>query len=88
MANSDPLSELEAHVQRAFSRAFPGTVIDEDSDFFDLGGESIKAVQIAAAMEGTLGVPVHPSALIQNPTVADFAQALNAARALSDARKS
>ncbi|WP_425097928.1 acyl carrier protein [Tropicibacter sp. S64] len=88
MTDSDPWSDVDGLVRETFAKAFPGEDITEDSDFFDLGGESIKAVEISAAMEQALGVPVHPSALILHPTVKDFVQALKTGRELRDTENS
>jgi acyl carrier protein len=55
-------------VARAFSLAFPGEEITPDSNFFTLGGDSLKAVEICLAIEDHTQTDVHPSVLLYNPT--------------------
>jgi len=46
------------------------------ADFYELGGNSLLAIRIVAAVENALGTIVPLSALIQNPTVAGLASAI------------
>lgn len=88
MTLSDPERDIGERVLAAFANAFPDEDITPESDFFDLGGDSLKAVAITAALSEALGRSVHPSALIMNPTVAGLSQTLWAGRADRDDRKS
>ena len=55
-------------------------VRDEDN-FFDLGGNSLLAVQIAARVTGSLGVDVEPADVLLADTFADLVAQLREARA-------
>ena len=59
---------LAHNVARAFSLAFPGVEITYDSNFFALGGDSLKAVEICLAIKEHTQTEVHPSVLLYNPT--------------------
>ncbi|HXY93367.1 MAG TPA: AMP-binding protein, partial [Acidimicrobiia bacterium] len=63
-----------------------GTVlaVDEvglDDDFFDLGGDSLAAVELMAAIDEQFGVDLPPSAILDAPTVAQLAPLLTRRRA-------
>jgi amino acid adenylation domain-containing protein len=47
-----------------------------DDDFFDLGGDSLRAVQLAARISGALGTDVSVKLIVAHPTVAGQASAL------------
>ncbi|WP_217143030.1 L-histidine N(alpha)-methyltransferase [Streptomyces sp. AC627_RSS907] len=51
--------------------------IRPDADFADLGVDSIMIAQLLAALERDLGVVAEPSALLENPTIAQLAAALD-----------
>ncbi|MFF7240917.1 SDR family NAD(P)-dependent oxidoreductase [Streptomyces collinus] len=51
--------------------------IRPDADFADLGVDSIMIVQLLAALERDLGLVAEPSALLENPTIAQLAAALD-----------
>ena len=51
-----------------FSRAFDGAIVQPDSDFFDLGGDSLHAVAVVSMIESELGQRVAIGELIASPT--------------------
>ncbi|RPK79151.1 Polyketide synthase PksM [Streptomyces sp. ADI98-12] len=53
------------------------TQIRPDADFADLGVDSIMIAQLLAALERDLGVVAEPSALLENPTIAQLSAALD-----------
>ncbi|WP_299628853.1 acyl carrier protein [uncultured Tateyamaria sp.] len=73
MSTSDHV--LQA-VIRAFRRAFPDAHISGQSDFFDLGGDSLALISLCTDLEGELRIDVAPASLLYHPTVEDFAAAI------------
>ena len=68
--------ELRVYVENAFKACFPDADLLEDSDFFDLGGDSLKAVDLCRLIGGPLGMEVHPSILFSHSTPATLTDAL------------
>lgn len=85
-----PLSEdrtrMEALVADVFSAVFPDSDIMGQSDFFDLGGDSGAALEIALHLEERLGRPIHPATLLHHPVVAELASALTTEEAETPAK--
>ncbi|WP_072901173.1 phosphopantetheine-binding protein [Cognatiyoonia sediminum] len=61
---------------KLFEKLFPGEVVEAESDFFDLGGDSLALVALCAELEESLGRDVHPSIVLNHPTVQELAAAL------------
>ncbi|HET9051561.1 MAG TPA: condensation domain-containing protein, partial [Candidatus Dormibacteraeota bacterium] len=80
-AGGRPATETEATVAHAWSRVLGVDEIGVDDDFFDLGGQSLQATQIVAALRETLGVEIGLTALFDAPTVAGLSARIEAARA-------
>jgi acyl carrier protein len=55
--------------------------IEPDQDFFDLGGHSLLAMRITARVSAALDLDLPMTVLFQNPTLARFAAAVDAALA-------
>ncbi|MFJ9471258.1 non-ribosomal peptide synthetase [Streptomyces caniferus] len=68
-----PLEDVVENVWRAVLRTAD---IDKDADFFDIGGDSFKAVRIVEKMQHLLGVAIPLETLLQEPTVHDFVTGL------------
>lgn len=68
--------DYQAIVTTAYRRAFPNDIINEDSDFFELGGDSLTVVSMCAHLEELVGFTLPPSILMYQPTVAELAEAL------------
>ena len=47
-----------------------------DDDFFEIGGDSLAAAELLAALESKIGEELAPSLLVRAPTVALLADAL------------
>jgi acyl carrier protein len=52
------------------------SAVGVDDDFFELGGDSMLALQVAAAAERTFGVRVSVRSMIKYPTIRRLAEAL------------
>ena len=64
-------------VIEAFQNIFPGENISQDSDFFDLGGDSFKAVELCLLLEQSLLDEVHPSFLFETSSPKAIAEYLD-----------
>lgn len=69
----------ERAIAAAFSRVLGIDEVGRDEDFFQLGGHSLQAVQVVAAIREQLGVPMGMQSLLEAPTVAGLAAAVAAA---------
>lgn len=77
-----PRAGTEQAVARVWRNLLGVEGIARDSNFFELGGQSLQAAQVAAALHRELAVdPGHGRHIIQhllsNPTLADFAAAVD-----------
>lgn len=61
---------------RIWARFFGTDRVQPDDDFFDLGGDSLSAVQLAASISDELGCDVSVEMLFGNPTPAQLAAQL------------
>jgi acyl-coenzyme A synthetase/AMP-(fatty) acid ligase/acyl carrier protein len=75
-AKDPPIGREETEVARIFADVLKASVVGREDNFFDLGGESLSAMQVLAAVEATLRVPVAPELLFDHPTVSEFAAAI------------
>ncbi|HEV2756754.1 MAG TPA: acyl carrier protein [Actinomycetota bacterium] len=70
-------SSTQGAVAAAWSTAF-GTEVGLHDDFFETGGDSLKAAQIAGQIREALGADLGLSFFFENPTVAEAAAAIDA----------
>jgi FkbH-like protein len=66
MGNADP--EASGAMIAAFSETFPEALIHPDSDFFALGGDSLRIHALCAAVERHAGVAPAPVDVLEAPT--------------------
>jgi len=78
-----PRDRLEGRVASIWSEIFALERVGVHDDFFDLGGHSLMALQIAIRLEALLGAPVAVAEVLDHPTVAQLAGRLRAADQLS-----
>jgi amino acid adenylation domain-containing protein len=64
-----PRTELETRLVRLWEEVLQARPIGIRDDFFALGGHSLLAVQVAAAIEKTLGRSVSPGLMFEAPTI-------------------
>ncbi|WP_405861035.1 phosphopantetheine-binding protein [Streptomyces sp. NBC_00090] len=50
-----------------------GVPVQDDDDFFALGGQSLAAMEVVAAVRLRLGITVRVRVLLEHPVLADFA---------------
>ncbi len=75
-AASAPGSPLQELVAEVWSEVLKIDAIDRDQDFFDAGGHSVLATQAVARLSSRTGMKLSVKLLLDNPTVASLAAAL------------
>jgi len=75
------VSDLESQLQSLWSTALGRGHVGLDEDFFELGGDSLQAVELFLRIEETLGHPLPRSVLFEAGTVAAMAKLIEASTA-------
>jgi acyl carrier protein len=73
-AYAEPATELEAGLAALWSEFLGISPIGIDDHLFELGGDSLMAIQLLAKVRSAYGVEVHPSVFFKTPTVAALAE--------------
>ncbi|MFI8455294.1 amino acid adenylation domain-containing protein [Kitasatospora sp. NPDC085464] len=73
-----PHTPLEEALARVWAEILKVERVGAEDDFFDLGGDSVRAVQIAFRIKRELGLPLKPVDVQLHPTVAELARHLAA----------
>jgi phthiocerol/phenolphthiocerol synthesis type-I polyketide synthase E len=68
-----PDGELEEDLAALWSEFLGISPIGVDDNLFELGGDSLLAIQLLARVRSAYGVELHPAALFRTPTVAALA---------------
>jgi len=68
-----PRTPLEERVRDCYSFVLERTFVDVHTSFFDLGGDSLRAVQLAARLSKELATAVPVAAVLDAPTVESLA---------------
>ena len=66
----------ERELANLFARVLGIDKVGLDDDFFDLGGDSLAAIELIAAIDEHFGVSVTAAVLLESPTVAELARRL------------
>ena len=69
----EPRTETEAVAARAFGRVLELEQVGVEDDFFELGGDSLSAVELLASLSDALGVELEAADLLEAPTPAALA---------------
>jgi amino acid adenylation domain-containing protein len=80
-AEAAPQTAMEELIAGIWAAVLKQDVGGRDAHFFELGGHSLVATQVVAQVRQVLGVEVPLRALFEAPTVAEFAAAVETARA-------
>jgi amino acid adenylation domain-containing protein len=75
-ADAEPRTELEALVAQLWQKALQVEAVGIQDNFFEFGGHSLLAVEVAARLRDALNRPVTVRDLFEAPTVAGFAATL------------
>ncbi|GIH03428.1 hypothetical protein Rhe02_14950 [Rhizocola hellebori] len=78
-----PETETEQVVAAIWCQALGRELIGVHDAFFDLGGESLRAMQVVTKANKVFGLNLSVRALFDTPTVAEFAQLVDDARTAS-----
>lgn len=70
------METAEHFVNYAYTEVFGFTDLDMDADFFAVGGDSLKAVSMAAALKNVLGVQIEVNDIFSNTTPRKLAEFL------------
>jgi hypothetical protein len=82
-ASAAPKSELERALAEIWREVLPGREPGRDDNFFDLGGHSLLLAQVQSRIQGRLAREVSVLLLLQHPTIAALAAALDAEKPAS-----
>lgn len=77
MSTSDSISQ---QVIKAFKECFPNDSIGPESDFFDLGGDSLALVSLCTSLEAELGFEISTHTILYYPTVEELVAAIDVIR--------
>ncbi len=72
-----PRTEMERQLCQVFARVLGVEAVDPEESFFDLGGDSLRAMRLVGEMEHDLSVSVGVATLMARPTVAELAAHLD-----------
>jgi acyl-CoA synthetase (AMP-forming)/AMP-acid ligase II/acyl carrier protein len=77
VAYEPPAEGMEQLTASVIEQVLPGQRVGRNDNFFALGGDSIRAMQVVARLAKTLGLEIPPTAVFQKPTVAQLAGELD-----------
>lgn len=76
-----PRNELEGTICGIWEKFFRMKLISIHDNFFDIGGDSLLAVQLTARLREALGVELSPHSLLESPTISGLAETITTAKA-------
>jgi amino acid adenylation domain-containing protein len=71
-----PATDTERRLQRLWEDVLRVRPVGVRDDFFELGGDSVRAMELSEAVRRAFGRPLDPAALVRGPTVAEMAMTL------------
>ncbi|WP_307732640.1 phosphopantetheine-binding protein [Massilia sp. MB5] len=72
-AYAEPSGPLEEGLAALWSEFLGIAPVGANDNLFELGGDSLLAIQLLAKVRGAYGVELHPAGFFKNPTVAALA---------------
>ena len=72
-AYAEPASEIEQDLATLWSEFLGITPVGVHDNLFELGGDSLLAIQLLARVRSTYGIELHPAGFFKSPTVAELA---------------
>lgn len=86
IVNREGLSSTESMITSIWEQLLGYDNINLDDDYFDLGGDSLKAIRIIEALREQLNHPVPMTYLVEYPTIRQLANAVNEGEPSSNGR--
>lgn len=74
------MSEIESMLREVWTTLF-GSQGNPDGDFFELGGNSLTAIQLISRVQETFECELELSDIFDNPTIPDLAQRIRSVKA-------
>lgn len=71
-----PRNDLEGTICGIWEKFFRIKLIGINDNFFDIGGDSLLAVQLTSRLREVAGVELSPHSLLETPTIAGLAEAI------------
>ena len=68
-----PAGDLERGLARIWTDVLGIAPLGANDNLFELGGDSLLAIQLLAKVRGTYGVDLHPAVFFRSPTIAALA---------------
>jgi NADPH:quinone reductase-like Zn-dependent oxidoreductase/thioesterase domain-containing protein/acyl carrier protein len=78
-----PRNELEGTISGVWEKFFRIKLIGIHDNFFDIGGDSLLAVQLSSRLNDAVGVELSPHSLLATPTIAGLAEVITRLKASS-----
>jgi acyl transferase domain-containing protein/acyl carrier protein len=78
-----PTTELERSLVALWEDAIGARGVGVEHDFFEVGGDSLVAVQLMSRVRATIGVKLPMRSLFESPTIVGMAQAIEASLELT-----
>ncbi|SHM77759.1 amino acid adenylation domain-containing protein [Duganella sacchari] len=75
----EPSGALETGLASLWSEFLGITPVGANDNLFELGGDSLLAIQLLAKVRSTYGIELHPTGFFKNPTVAALAVTMGGA---------
>jgi len=86
-ASELPMSDTEELLTAIWTKAFAGKTVRRHDSFFDLGGESMIALVVAARVYAVCGVELELRAFAQYPTLSQLAARIDELRQSADVQR-
>ncbi|MEF2559902.1 hypothetical protein GO719_12020, partial [Eggerthella lenta] len=74
---SEPATEAERAVASVWEELLDAGPVGRESNFFELGGDSLMAMRMTSALEKRLGFKIGLQEFISDPTVAGICQKID-----------
>ncbi len=84
--SSLPSTPMEVILATLWQEVLDRQDIGTDTDFFEIGGTSLQALEVSALLESRHGHDTPPTQILATPTIASFAAYLESCTGASDAR--